>query len=71
MTKTPGVEDYVTHGETGVLVAPRSPLAFAQAVIDLLTNPGHAETLGTSGREKVEREHRSKDMARHLAMLVR
>ncbi|GAA1552166.1 glycosyltransferase family 4 protein [Kribbella hippodromi] len=51
-----GTPDTVRHGETGYLVDPYNPAAVAARIIQLLTDPVHAQALGAAGRSWVERE---------------
>jgi glycosyltransferase involved in cell wall biosynthesis len=48
-----GVPEVVTDGETGLLVPPNDPRALADAVIDLLDDPGRMKSMGHKGRERV------------------
>ena len=41
--------------EEGVLVSPRDPAAFAEAVLEILRNPAHGEEIGINGRQKALR----------------
>lgn len=43
----------VTHQERGLNVPPKDPQAMASALIDLLTHPDRAKTMGQAGREFV------------------
>ena len=51
-----GVPDAVVHGETGLLVDPRSDSEVAEAIIRLLKNPDEARRLGDNGRRRVQNE---------------
>jgi glycosyltransferase involved in cell wall biosynthesis len=53
VTDAPGVRDYVTDGETG-LVVPNDPQALAEAVNQLLTDHELARRLGTAARADVQ-----------------
>jgi glycosyltransferase involved in cell wall biosynthesis len=66
ITGNPGVEAYVRHGETGLLVPPHDPLALADAVGELLADPRRAEKLGRAGRTLVEHSFTSAHMAADL-----
>jgi len=52
----PGCREVVDHGVTGLLVPVRNGPATAQAVGDLLADPGQCKTMGTAARAKAERE---------------
>jgi phosphatidylinositol alpha-1,6-mannosyltransferase len=49
-----GIPDAVRDGETGVLVPPEEPEAFADAICRLLADPARAQQIGANGRRAVE-----------------
>jgi phosphatidyl-myo-inositol dimannoside synthase len=49
--------EIVVDGRTGVLVDPNSPAEIAEAIANLLADPGAAEQMGNAGRERVESEY--------------
>lgn len=49
-----GVSEAVCAGETGSLVGPSQPRAFADAIEKLLQDPDHAREMGKAGRHWVE-----------------
>jgi glycosyltransferase involved in cell wall biosynthesis len=51
VTDTPGVRDYITDGETGVIVAPGDAGAMAAAVQRLIDDPESRRHLGSRARE--------------------
>lgn len=53
-TRVGGNPEIVRDAETGFLVPPRDPAAFAGRVVELLTNPGLRERMGRAGRRFVE-----------------
>jgi glycosyltransferase involved in cell wall biosynthesis len=55
-TRLPGLEDYVAHGETGLLVPAKDPEALAAAIDRLWRNPQEAEQMGARGRRRMEAE---------------
>ncbi len=55
-TRLPGLEDYVAHGETGLLVPAKDPEALAAAIDRLWRNPDEAEQMGARGRRRMEAE---------------
>jgi glycosyltransferase involved in cell wall biosynthesis len=71
VTDTPGIRDYVTDGETGLLVAPDDPSALATSVAELLLDPARAAALGAAGRRAVEARFTTETMARQLAEELR
>jgi trehalose synthase len=62
-----GVQDQIVDGESGVLVDPEDLTGFAQAVTDLLGDPGRAEWMGHNARERVRGAFLG---ARHLEQYV-
>ncbi len=52
-----GLRDTVRHGLTGLLIAPQSPPAIAEAVVTLLADDGLRSRMGRDGREMVEHEY--------------
>lgn len=52
-TRNPGLEDYVMHGETGLLVPPNDPDAMAHALIELLTDKDRCARMGLAARQRV------------------
>ena len=51
-----GTDEAVVHGETGILVAPRDPVALAGAVRELLDERVRRERFGAAGAERATRE---------------
>ena len=49
-----GIPDAVRDGETGFLVPPEDPAAFADAICRLLADPAAAKRIGQAGRRAVE-----------------
>ena len=66
-----GVPDAVVHGETGLLVDPRSDSEVAEAIIRLLKNPDEARRLGDNGRRRVENELTWNQSARKFLSVIR
>jgi glycosyltransferase involved in cell wall biosynthesis len=65
-TETPGMSEYVAHGETGLLV-PRDAAKLAAAVEGLLRDPERARELGRRGREVLEERFTTAHLAAGLA----
>jgi len=51
-----GITEQITHGMEGLLIAPKDPLALAQAVKHLVDDPAYARSLSINAREKVVRD---------------
>ena len=66
ITDNPGVDTYVEHGRTGLLVPPRDPQAMADAIGSLLADPERAAEMGAAGRKDVEARFTSAHMAAEL-----
>jgi glycosyltransferase involved in cell wall biosynthesis len=58
-TRVGGVPNVVEDGESGLLVPPRDPSAFADAVVALLRDPDRAARFGQAGRRAVFPRHAS------------
>ena len=52
-----GIPELVEHGNSGVLVKPRDSNALAEALINMMNNPGERLRMGQAGREKVINEY--------------
>lgn len=66
-----GIPDAVEDGVTGLLVDPTDQAAIADAIAELLSNPGRARQMGDRGRQRVLREFRWADVADTIHALVR
>jgi len=55
-TSIDGIMEQITDGREGLLIAPKSPPALAQAVKRLVDDPGYARSLGINARAKVIRD---------------
>jgi glycosyltransferase involved in cell wall biosynthesis len=53
-TDVGGIPDVVLNGKTGVLVPPRDPIALAEALCGILSDPEIVGKMGTLGRQAVE-----------------
>jgi len=51
-----GLPDTVRHRDTGLLVPPANPVALADAVTELLADPGKRREMGRRGREHCLRQ---------------
>lgn len=70
VTDTPGMRDYFTDGENGLLVPPGDVEALAAAVTELMADPARATELGRAGRRAVEQRFTTAAQARRLAELL-
>jgi glycosyltransferase involved in cell wall biosynthesis len=70
VTANPGLDGYVEHGVTGLLVPPKDPAAMAQAIGELLADPVRARAMGRAGRAAVLARFTSRHMAADLAGLL-
>jgi glycosyltransferase involved in cell wall biosynthesis len=52
-TDVGGVREAVLPEETGIIVPPRSPKSFAQAILRLIENPQDVRRMVRAGRERV------------------
>jgi trehalose synthase len=48
-----GIREQIAEGDTGLLVDPHDLAGFADAVVDLIGDPGKARGMGTAAREQV------------------
>jgi glycosyltransferase involved in cell wall biosynthesis len=53
-TDVGGISEAVDDGRTGILVRPRDPSGLANALVDVLSDPERAGSMGHEGRRKVE-----------------
>ena len=65
-----GAPDAVRDGETGYVVGGRDLGALTERLIDLLSDPAKAKTMGEAGRAWVEREWRWETQAARLTALL-
>ncbi|MBN1493688.1 MAG: glycosyltransferase family 4 protein [Candidatus Omnitrophica bacterium] len=49
-TKVGGIPEIVTDGVTGILVAPKDPIAMGKAILSLIRDPERARTMGLAGK---------------------
>jgi glycosyltransferase involved in cell wall biosynthesis len=70
-THTPGLEDYITHGETGVLVPNGDADAMARALVELLEDSDRCRELGTEARKRALSYFSTQALAQRLASVIR
>ena len=71
VTDNPGMRDYVTDGETGILVPPGDADAMAKAISSLLDDPARATAMGLAGRRAVESTFNTQARAGRLAAILK
>jgi glycosyltransferase involved in cell wall biosynthesis len=64
-----GIPEAILHGETGLLVPPRNPLALAKAIIKLYNDRDLGFILGRRGYELVHRKFSCEAMAKKVVAL--
>jgi glycosyltransferase involved in cell wall biosynthesis len=70
-THTPGLEDYILHDETGVLVPANDPDAMARGLVDLLLDPDRCARLGAAARQRTLHGFSTQAMCQRLASVIR
>jgi glycosyltransferase involved in cell wall biosynthesis len=70
-TRTPGLDDYVANGYTGVLVPPGDHDAMAGALVELLQDPDRCAELGAEARRRALDYFSTSAQAGRLATLLR
>jgi len=70
-TAVGGLPEVLKDEVSGRLVPPESPEALAQAVIDVLREPGRADRMGAEGRARAEQHFRWDDIAAQSFELYR
>ena len=68
-TDVPGIREAVVNGETGLLVPYGDPRALADAILDLLEDPGRSRAMGAAGRRRVEMQFSAASMAHKYEQL--
>ncbi|MEW1976696.1 glycosyltransferase family 4 protein [Microbacterium profundi] len=70
MTTTPGIDDYIKDGVTGLLAPVGNVTALAEATVQLLEHIDRAKRMGEMARSHVEQRHTSQLLAESIAGLV-
>lgn len=68
-TRAGGVYSAVTDGQTGLLVPPRDSAALADRILQLLSDPLHARSIGRAARAAVQRQFPVERMVEQTAAL--
>lgn len=71
LTRTPGLEDYVEHGKTGIFVPPNDPDAMTRALVELVTDSDRCQRIGAAARESVLANFSTQVMCQRLAEVIR
>ena len=69
-TSRPVVREYLTQGESALLVPAEDPAALRAAIASLIGDPELARALGKAGRRRIAARHTMDDMAAQLAPLL-
>lgn len=69
-TDAGGVSELISSGKDGLLVPPNDPSALADAMLQVMTNPGLRASLGEKGRQTVEQRFSSSRSAQRLVELM-
>lgn len=69
-TRISGIPELVEDGVTGLLVPPKDPMALADALERLASDPGLGQRMGRAGRAKVLKEFDLADNASKLTNLM-
>lgn len=70
VTNNPGLDRYVEHGLTGLMVPAGDPEAMSDAIESLLRDPVKAEEMGRAGRRSVEENFTSAHFASDLRSVL-
>lgn len=70
ITRTPGMEDYVADGETGLLCEANDPEAMGESILAILEDPGRAREMGQRGRQVLEESFTTSHTVRGIAQLA-
>ena len=71
ITANAGLEEYIEHGVSGLLVPPGDDAAFRDAIASLIRDPEAAARMGRAGRRAVEQRFTTGHTAGDLAVLLR
>jgi len=68
-TRVGGNPEIVADGTTGILVPPRNPEALKEAICRLLSNPQLAQSMGSSGKERIRQNFSVESAVRRTEQL--
>jgi glycosyltransferase involved in cell wall biosynthesis len=71
VSDTPGMSEYVKHGETGLLVPPGDRDKFAEAIDALVREPERAREMGRAARRSIEARFSTTMLTNQLADALR
>ena len=61
-----GIPDLVRQGKEGLLISPGDPLALAEAIRAVASNPQMAKKMGDAGKKRVSEQFSARDMVRRI-----
>lgn len=67
----PAVAEYITNGINGVLIEPHNPESIAEALNDLLSNPGRAEKIARHGIKTIKEYSLDKTVSHYIELVNR
>lgn len=71
-TEVSGAKQVVVSGETGLLIPPGDARQLTEAMIQLLSNPEKARSMGMAGKQRVEKYFSARKQANdHIALFTR
>lgn len=70
VTRTPGIEDYIDDGRTGLLSAVGDPASLARGALELLRDPERTVAMGTAARASIEARFTPALMAEQIGAVV-
>ncbi len=70
-TRAGGVPEFMTDGETGLLIPPEDHIALADAILRLLSDPVQAQRLGERGRQHVLAHYSDQTYGAKIADLIK
>lgn len=70
-SRIPPLTEIVVDGESGLLVEPENPQAFAHAISWLLTHPEEGQRMGRLGQERVRKKFSAERMTADTVLLYR